>query len=131
MSMTDPVSDLLTRIRNAQSARKATVSMPSSKLKQSILTVLKEEGYIEEFSLSEQEGKPSLTVVLKYFQGRPVIEQLKRVSKPSLRVYEGKESLPKVNGGLGTAVISTSRGVLSDREARNLGVGGEIICIVA
>lgn len=131
MSMTDPVSDLLTRIRNAQSSNKATVSVPASKMKKSVLEVLKKEGYISDFAATETEGKPSITVTLKYFQGKPVIEQIKRVSKPSLRIYKGSDDLPTVNGGFGTAIISTSRGVMSDREARQLGVGGEVICVVA
>lgn len=131
MSMTDPIADLLTRIRNAQSASKAEVTIPASKLKVSILKVLEGEGYIAGFEQAELEGKPALSVALKYFEGRPVIEELKRVSKPSLRIYRGKDELPKVNNGLGTAIISTSRGVMSDREARKLGAGGEVLCIVA
>lgn len=131
MSMTDPIADLLTRIRNAQSASKAEVTIPASKLKASILKVLEGEGYIAGFEQAELEGKPALSVALKYFEGRPVIEELKRVSKPSLRIYRGKDELPKVNNGLGTAIISTSRGVMSDREARKLGAGGEVLCIVA
>lgn len=131
MSMTDPVADLLTRIRNAQSANKAEVSVPASKLKASILKVLQDEGYIAGYQQGELEGKPALVVSLKYFQGRPVIETLKRVSKPSLRIYRGKGELPLVNGGLGMAIISTSRGVMSDKEARKIGHGGEVLCVVA
>lgn len=131
MSMTDPIADLLTRIRNAQRASKAEVTIPASKLKASILKVMADEGYIAGFEASELEGKPAVTVALKYFQGRPVIEELKRVSKPSLRIYRGKDELPTVNNGLGTAIISTSRGVMSDREARKQGAGGEVLCIVA
>lgn len=131
MSMTDPISDLLTRVRNAQRANKSEVIIPASKLKESILKVLKDEGYIGEYQSVEANGKPALLVALKYFQGRPVIEMIKRVSKPSLRIYKGKDELPKVNNGLGTAIISTSRGVLCDREARKLGAGGEVLCIVA
>lgn len=131
MSMTDPVSDLLTRVRNAQRANKATVSMPASKLKVAILNVLKEEGYIGNFESSENGGKPVVSVTLKYYQGAPVIETIKRVSRPSLRIYRGKDELPSVNGGLGTAIISTSRGVMSDREARKSGHGGEVLCFVS
>lgn len=131
MSMTDPIADLLTRIRNAQQASKADVKIPASKLKASVLKVMQEEGYITGFENSEIDGKPAVTVTLKYFEGRPVIETLKRVSKPSLRIYRGKDELPKVNNGLGTAIISTSRGVMSDREARKLGAGGEVLCVVA
>lgn len=131
MSMTDPISDLLTRVRNAQRANKSEVIIPASKLKESILKVLKDEGYIGEYQNVEANGKPALLVTLKYFQGRPVIEMIKRVSKPSLRIYKGKDELPQVNNGLGTAIISTSRGVLCDREARKLGAGGEVLCIVA
>jgi small subunit ribosomal protein S8 len=129
--MTDPVSDLLTRLRNAQRANKATVSMPASKLKVAILNVLKNEGYIGDFESSENGGKPVVSVSLKYYQGTPVIETIKRVSKPSLRIYRGKDELPTVNGGLGTAIISTSRGVMSDREARKSGHGGEVLCVVS
>ena len=129
--MSDPIADMLTRVRNAQAASKVDVTMPSSKLKVAIAKVLLDEGYIAGFQASELEGKPAVTVSLKYFEGRPVIETLKRVSKPSLRIYRGKDELPTVNSGLGTAIISTSRGVMSDREARKLGAGGEVLCIVA
>ncbi|HXH02828.1 MAG TPA: 30S ribosomal protein S8 [Candidatus Competibacteraceae bacterium] len=131
MSMTDPIADMLTRIRNAQAAAKAQVSLPSSKLKLAIAKVLKEEGYITDYSVAEQDGKPVLTVALKYYQGRPVIETLQRVSRPGLRVFKGKDELPKVQGGLGVAIVSTSRGVMSDRAARAAGHGGEVLCIVA
>ncbi len=131
MSMTDPIADLLTRVRNAQRAGKADVSIPASKLKLSVLDVLVSEGYIAGYESSEIDGKPVFNVALKYFQGRPVIETIQRVSKPSLRVYRGKDKLPTVNGGLGIAIISTSRGVMSDREARKVGAGGEVLCTVS
>lgn len=129
--MTDPIADMLTRIRNGQAARKAEVRMPSSRLKAAIARVLKDEGYIEDYSVTEEGGKPVLTVRLKYYRGEPVIERIERVSKPGLRVYRGREELPKVMGGYGIAVVSTSKGVMSDREARRAGHGGEVICIVA
>ncbi len=129
MSMTDPIADMLTRIRNAQGANKAQVSMPSSKLKAAIARVLKQEGYIEDFAV-EGDVKPVLTVTLKYYQGRPVIEMLQRVSRPGLRQFKGKDSLPKVRGGLGVAIVSTSRGVMTEREARAAGHGGEVLCVV-
>ena len=131
MSMTDPISDLLTRIRNAQSVDKAAVKMPASKVKRSILKVLKDEGYIEDFTEVMVEGKPLLQVRLKYYAGRPVIERIERVSTPGLRKYRGKEKLPKVLGGLGVAVISTSKGLMTDRAARLAGLGGEVLFIVA
>jgi small subunit ribosomal protein S8 len=131
MSMTDPVADMLTRIRNGQRANKAEVRMPSSKLKESIAGVLKEEGYIADYSVDTQGAKPELNMKLKYFQGRPVIENIRRVSRPGLRVYRAKDELPKVIGGLGIAIVSTSRGVMSDRAARALGQGGEVLCIVS
>ena len=131
MSMTDPISDMLTRIRNGQAARKTQVTMPGSKLKTAVATVLKDEGYITDFNASTDDGKPVLTVVLKYFEGRGVIEHLQRVSKPSLRVYRGKDDLPDVLGGLGIAIVSTSGGVVSDRKARETGQGGEVLCTVA
>lgn len=130
MSMTDPIADMLTRIRNGQTARKADVSMPASKLKTAIAKVLKDEGYIEQFDVQEQDGKPQLTVRLKYFQGRPVIERLERASRPGLRLFKGKAELPRVSGGLGVAIISTSQGVMTDRAARAAGHGGEVLCIV-
>ena len=131
MSMTDPVADLLTRIRNGQSARKQTITVGSSKLKAAILRVLQDEGYIAGFSESSEEGKPVTTVDLKYFEGRPVIDRLERVSRPGLRIYRGKDELPKVLGGMGTVIVSTPRGVMTDKAARAIGQGGEVICIVA
>lgn len=131
MSMTDPIADMLTRIRNGQKARKVSVSMPSSSAKAAVARVLKDEGYITDFSTAEDGGKAELTVELKYFEGRPVIEHIARVSKPGLRIYRGRQSLPKVQGGLGVAIVSTSAGVMSDRQAREQGVGGEVICVVS
>jgi small subunit ribosomal protein S8 len=130
MSMSDPISDLLTRIRNAQAVQKATVNIPASKVKTGIVGVLKEEGYITDFRNIEVAGKPTLEVTLKYMQGRGVIESLKRASRPGLRTYRGKDDLPKVLNGLGTAVISTSKGIMTDSSARAAGQGGEILCIV-
>lgn len=129
MSMQDPLADMLTRIRNAQMAEHASVTMPSSKIKAAVAKVLKEEGFIADFSVSS-DAKSELTIELKYFEGRPVIESLKRSSRPGLRSYAGKEALPKVNGGLGIAVVSTNKGVMTDRAARAAGVGGEILCTV-
>src|SRR5690242_10578844 len=131
MSVNDPIGDFLTRIRNGQAARKKFITAPSSKQKEAIAAVLKDEGYIAEYSVAEQAGKKTLTVVLKYFEGKPVIERLERISKPSLRRYKAKDELPKVLGGLGVAIISTSQGVVSDRKARAAGQGGEVICVVA
>lgn len=128
--MTDPIADLLTRIRNAHHAEKIALTMPGSKIKSAIAQVLKEEGYIEDFTAETADGKPSLTIKLKYYEGEPVIEELKRVSKPGLRVYKGAEELPQVNGGLGVAIISTSKGIMTDRAARSAGVGGEVLCSV-
>ncbi|WP_194090231.1 30S ribosomal protein S8 [Vibrio hibernica] len=130
MSMQDPISDMLTRIRNGQSANKVAVKMPSSKLKVALATLLKAEGYIADFAV-DSEVKPVLEVTLKYFQANPVIEQIQRVSRPGLRVYKNKDTLPTVMGGLGVAVVSTSKGLMSDRAARKAGLGGEIICYVA
>lgn len=130
MSMSDPIADMLTRIRNACHVEKASVAMPSSKLKESIARVLKEEGYIEDFAVVGGD-KPSLELKLKYYAGRPVIERLERVSRPGLRIYRGRDELPKVMNGLGVAIVSTSRGVMTDRGARNAGIGGEVLCIVA
>ncbi|NBI13513.1 30S ribosomal protein S8 [[Haemophilus] felis] len=130
MSMQDPIADMLTRIRNGQAANKVAVSMPSSKLKVAIANVLAEEGYIE--SVKVLDGvKPELEITLKYFQGKPVVESIQRVSRPGLRIYKRKDELPKVMGGLGVAVVSTSKGVMTDRKARQEGLGGEIICYVA
>lgn len=130
MSMSDPIADLLTRIRNGQAANKAQVSMPASKAKLALATVLKNEGYVSDCSVQDVEGKAILTVTLKYYEGKPVIETLQRVSRPGLRIYKGKDELPKVLGGLGVAIVSTSKGVMSDREARALGEGGEVLCTV-
>ncbi len=129
MSMQDPVADMLTRLRNAQLVGKADTTMPSSKLKISIAKVLEEEGYINGFSVSEA-AKPELTVSLKYFEGKPVISEIDRVSRPSLRSYAGKDLLPSVRGGLGIAIVSTSQGVMTDSAARAAGVGGEVLCTV-
>ena len=131
MSMTDPIADFLTRIRNGQAAGKSEVSMPSSKIKLAIAQVLKDQGYIDQFDVSTEGGKSSLRISLKYYQGRPVIDRIERVSKPGLRVYRGKDDLAAILGGLGVAIISTSRGVMTDREARAAGHGGEVLCIVA
>lgn len=130
MSMTDPIADMLTRIRNGQTAEKEEVSMPSSKLKAAIAAVLKQEGYVADFWLEGDDKKPVLKVRLKYHQGRPVIEEIQRVSSPGLRRFEGRRRLPTVRGGLGTAIISTSRGVMTDRAARAAGHGGEVLCWV-
>ncbi|NRB55694.1 MAG: 30S ribosomal protein S8 [Salinicola sp.] len=129
MSMQDTLADMFTRIRNAQMATKETVTMPSSKLKVEVARVLKQEGYITDATVSEG-AKPELTVTLKYFEGKPVIEHLQRMSKPSLRIYKGKSELPKVADGLGVAIVTTSQGVMTDRAARQAGVGGEVICTV-
>jgi len=131
MSMTDPIADMLTRIRNAQMVGKTTVAMPASKLKVSIAQVLKDEGYIEDFARKENAGQPELEISLKYYAGTPVIEKIERVSRPGLRIYRGRDDLPKVMNGLGVAIVSTSRGVMTDRKARATGVGGEVLCIVA
>lgn len=128
--MTDPVSDMLTRIRNGLAAKKVRVIMPASKLKQSIALVLKDEGYITDFSVSQSDNKPVLNIELKYYQGRPVIDTIKRASKPGLRIYKGKDELPIVMGGLGIAIISTSAGVMTDRAARKADHGGEVLCYV-
>ena len=129
--MTDPIADFLTRIRNGQSAAKATVSMPSSRLKCAIAQVLADEGYVNGFSVGESDGKPVLTVELKYHNGKPVIEKLQRASRPGLRLYKGKDEIPSIQNGLGVAIVSTSRGVMSDRAARAAGQGGEVLCIVS
>lgn len=130
MSMTDPIADMLTRIRNGQSAGKKSVKMPSSKLKLAIAKVLKEEGYITDFNSEQNGNHMEMTVELKYFNGVPVIESVKRVSRPGLRIYKSKDELPKVLGGLGIAIVSTSNGVMTDRAARAIGHGGEVICTV-
>lgn len=129
MSMQDPIADMLTRIRNAQQVGKTSVSMPASKLKKSIAQVLKDEGYITDFQVAET-AKPDLTIELKYFEGKPVIAELDRVSRPGLRAYSGKGGLPSVRSGLGIAIVSTSKGVMTDRAARAAGVGGEVLCTV-
>ncbi len=131
MSMTDPIADMLTRIRNAQMAEKVAVTMPSSKIKIAIAKVLKDEGYIDDFAVRDGSGKTELDIALKYYAGRPVIERIERVSKPGLRVYRGKDDLPKVMNGLGIAIVSTPQGVMTDRRARASNTGGEVLCIVA
>jgi small subunit ribosomal protein S8 len=129
--MSDPIADMLTRIRNAQQAQKARVSMPSSKLKVAIARVLKDEGYIESYAVHENGGKAELDVELKYYAGRPVIERIERVSRPGLRIYKGSNELPRVMNGLGVAIVSTPKGVMTDRAARASRVGGEVLCVVA
>lgn len=131
MSMTDPIADMLVRIKNAAAVGKSTVKMPSSKIKIAIAQVLKDEGYIGDLRTIENGAKPELEIVLKYYQGRPVIERLQRVSRSGLRQYRGKDALPKVLGGLGVAIISTSKGIMTDSQARRQGVGGEVLCFVA
>jgi small subunit ribosomal protein S8 len=131
MSMSDPIADMFTRIRNAQRVDKQTVAMPSSKIKLAIAAVLKDEGYIDGFQVKGEEGKPQLEVQLKYYAGRPVIERLERVSRPGLRVYKGRDNLPQVLNGLGVAIVTTSKGVMTDRRARQTGLGGEVIGYVA
>lgn len=130
MSMSDPIADMLTRIRNAQMSEKAFVRMPASKLKKAIAQVLKDEGYIEDFVIRQNGSVPEMEIKLKYYDGRPVIERIERVSRPGLRVYRGRDELPRVMNGLGIAIVSTSKGVMTDRRARSLGVGGEVLCIV-
>lgn len=131
MSMHDPIADMLTRIRNGQMRNKVTVSMPASKIKKSIAAVLKDEGYIEDFSLTDNNGKSILNIDLKYYAGQPVIETIERISKPSLRIYKSTEDLPRVMNGLGVAIITTSKGVMTDIKARAAGIGGEVLCYVA
>jgi len=131
MSMTDPVADMLTRIRNAQQAKKPDVTMPSSKVKLSIANVLKNEGYIASYNVNDVDGKSVLSIALKYFEGKPVISKIDRISRPGLRVYKSAKDLPKVIGGLGVAIVSTSKGVMADRKARELGQGGEVLCAVS
>ncbi len=131
MSMHDPIADMLTRIRNAQMRNKVSVSMPASKVKKSIAVVLKDEGYIENFSANENNGKPLLNIELKYYAGQPVIEKIQRVSKPGLRIYKASDNLPKVMNGLGVAIVTTSKGVMTDIKARAAGIGGEVLCYVA
>ena len=131
MSMTDPIADMLTRIRNAQMREETIVKMPSSKVKTAIAKVLKDEGYIDGFKVAGEEMKPQLELALRYYAGRPVIEKIERVSKPGLRIYKSKDDIPRVMNGLGIAIVSTSQGVMTDRKARATGVGGEVLCIVA
>jgi small subunit ribosomal protein S8 len=131
MSMSDPIADMLTRIRNAQMVEKVSVTMPSSKVKVAIAQVLKDEGYIDDFAVKAEGAKSELNIALKYYAGRPVIERLERISKPGLRVYRGRNDIPQVMNGLGVAIVSTPKGVMTDRKARATGVGGEVICYVA
>ena len=131
MSMSDPIADMLTRIRNAQSVAKAVVTMPMSKLKLAIAQVLKDEGYIDGFVVRDDSGKSQLEITLKYYAGRPVIERIERVSRPGLRIYKGCEAIPQVMNGLGVAIVTTPKGVMTDRKARQTGVGGEVLCYVA
>jgi len=129
--MSDPISDMLTRIRNGQTAAKVQVSMPSSRIKLAVAEVLKREGYVQDFSVEQRDNKPELSVVLKYHLGKPVIEMIRRVSRPGLRVYRGVQEIPRVSGGFGIAIVSTPQGVMSDRAARAAGHGGEVLCFVA
>jgi small subunit ribosomal protein S8 len=131
MSMSDPIADMLTRIRNAQLVEKAVVAMPSSKLKVAIAQVLKDEGYIDGFVVKTDGAKSELEIALKYYAGRPVIERIERVSRPGLRVYKGRDAIPQVKNGLGVAIVTTPKGVMTDRKARQTGVGGEVLCYVA
>lgn len=131
MSMTDPIADMLTRIRNGQKARKVSVSMPASSAKEAVAAVLKDEGYISGYATEGEGAQKQLSVELKYFEGVPVIERIERASRPGLRIYRGKDDLPKVLGGLGVAIVSTSAGVMSDRQAREKGIGGEVVCVVS
>jgi small subunit ribosomal protein S8 len=131
MSMSDPIADMLTRIRNAQAVDKAVVVMPSSKIKVAIAQVLKDEGYVEGFAVKTDGGKNQLEIALKYYAGRPVIERIERVSRPGLRIYKGRDAIPQVMNGLGVAIVTTPKGVMTDRKARQTGVGGEVLCYVA
>jgi len=131
MSMSDPIADMLTRVRNAQMVEKTTVAMPASKVKAAIAQVLKDEGYIDDFKVVNEAGKSELVITLKYYAGRPVIERIERVSRPGLRVYRGRNAIPQVQNGLGVAIVTTPRGVMTDRKARAIGVGGEVLCYVA
>ncbi len=131
MSMSDPIADMLTRIRNSLLRHKDNVTLPSSKLKVAIATILKQEGYILDFTVTEDGSKKTLTIKLKYFEGKPVIESIKRISRPSLRSHQTKDKLPKVMGGLGIAIVSTAKGVMTDQSARKLGIGGEVLCAVS
>ena len=131
MSMSDPIADMLTRIRNAQMVQKVSVVMPASKLKTAIAEVLKAEGYIDNFAVRENDGKPQLDIALKYYAGKPVIEHIERVSRPGLRIYKGRHDIPNVMNGLGVAIVTTPKGVMTDRKARQAGIGGEVLCYVA
>jgi len=131
MSMTDPIADMLTRIRNGQKARKVSVTMPASNIKAAVAKVLKDEGYVADYRIEGEGAKRELTVDLKYFEGAPVIERIQRVSRPGLRIYRGKDGVPRVLGGLGVAIVSTSAGLMSDRQARAQGIGGEVLCVVS
>ncbi|MBP7913788.1 MAG: 30S ribosomal protein S8 [Vitreoscilla sp.] len=131
MSMSDPIADMLTRIRNAQAVEKTSVTMPASKIKVAIAQVLKDEGYIDAFALKGDSGKNELEIALKYYAGRPVIERIERVSRPGLRIYRGRDAIPQVMNGLGVAIVTTPKGVMTDRKARAAGVGGEVLCYVA
>ena len=131
MSMSDPIADMLTRIRNAQMVEKAVVTMPASKLKSAIAQVLKDEGYIDGFRVKSEGGKNQLEIGLKYYAGKPVIERIERVSRPGLRIYKGRNAIPQVQNGLGVAIVTTPKGVMTDRKARQTGVGGEVLCYVA
>jgi small subunit ribosomal protein S8 len=131
MSMTDPIADFLTRIRNGQLSGKTEVTSPSSRVKLALAKVLKEEGYIDDFTVTEDGAKATVTVKLKYYEGRPVIDRLERVSRPGLRIYKGKDDLPRILGGMGVAIVSTSKGLMTDREARAAGHGGEVLCVVS
>jgi small subunit ribosomal protein S8 len=131
MSMSDPIADMLTRIRNAQMVQKAVVAMPASKVKSAIAQVLKDEGYIDGFQVKSEGGKAELEIALKYYAGRPVIERIERVSRPGLRVYKSSKTIPQVQNGLGVAIVTTPQGVMTDRKARAVGVGGEVLCYVA
>jgi small subunit ribosomal protein S8 len=131
MSMSDPIADMLTRIRNAQAVDKSVVKMPSSKLKVAIAQVLKDEGYIDGYAVRDESGKPELEIALKYYAGKPVIERIERVSRPGLRIYKGRDAIPQVMNGLGVAIVTTPKGVMTDRKARQTGVGGEVLCYVA
>lgn len=131
MSMSDPIADMLTRIRNAQLVEKSSVTMPSSKIKAAIAAVLKDEGYIENFQVRGEAARPELEIELKYYAGRPVIERIERVSRPGLRIYKSRHDIPSVMNGLGVAIITTPKGVMTDRKARQAGIGGEVLCYVA
>ena len=130
MSMSDPIADMLTRIRNAQATEKVSVVIPASKVKQAIAQVLKDEGYIEDFAVRKNDGKAMIEIGLKYYAGKPVIEKIERVSRPGLRIYKGRDDIPRVMNGLGVAIVSTSKGVMTDRRARDTGLGGEVLCVV-